>query len=92
MINAFSITQHNIPRKNTRAIYNCSKLMTKPRFNKNQLVCFAGGAGTIIGYKPESGRWIYAVEMEMGPEPPMGRIGAETRLLLDEIEIQAAID
>lgn len=67
-------------------------LMTKPRFSKNQLVCFVGGAGTIVGYQPESDRWIYAVEMEMGPEPSMGRIGAETRLLLDEMEIREVIN
>lgn len=59
-----------------------------PRFNQNQLVCFIGGVGKILSYKPDSGTWAYAVEMEMGPEPSMGRVGAETRLLLLEADIQ----
>ena len=91
MTNTFSVTQHN-SHKTAHTIFNYSNPMTKPRFSKNQSVCFPGGAGTIIGYKPESDRWIYAVEMEMGPEPPMGRIGAETRLLLDEVELEAVIN
>ncbi len=56
--------------------------------SKNQLVCFIGGVGKILRYRPESSKWNYTVEMEMGPEPPMGRVGAETRLLLYEEEIQ----
>lgn len=67
-------------------------VMTIPRYAKNQLVCFVGGVGTILGYQTDSGTWVYAVEMEMGPEPPMGRMGAETRILLHEADIQEAID
>lgn len=63
-------------------------LMTIPKFGKNQQVCFVGGVGTILGYRPDLKTWVYAIEMEMGPEPPMGRVGAETRILLHEAEIE----
>ncbi len=72
--------------------FMATNVMTTPRFSKNQLVCFVGGVGKILGYRPESGTWAYAVEMEMGPEPPMGRIVAETRLLLHEAEIQGVMN
>ena len=66
-------------------------VMTVPRFSKNQLVYFVGGVGTILGCRSDSGTWNYTVEMEMGPEPPMGRVGAETRLLLHEEDIQGVM-
>lgn len=69
-----------------------TKVMTIPRFSKNQLVCFVGGVGTILGYQSDSGTWAYAVEMEMGPEPPMGRVGSETRILLHEADIQEVMN
>ena len=50
--------------------------------SKNQLVCFIGGVGKVLRYRSDPSTWNYTVEMEMGPEPPMGRVGAETRLLL----------
>lgn len=59
-----------------------------PRFSKNQLVRFVGGVGKILGYRLEADTWNYTVEMEMGPEPHMGRVGAETKLLLYEEDIQ----
>lgn len=62
--------------------------MTFPKFSTNQLVCFIGGTGVIVKCFPASGTWTYTVEMELGPEPPMGRVGAETRLLLNETDIQ----
>lgn len=61
--------------------------MTFPKFNTNQHVCFIGGKGVIVHYYADSSTWTYTVEMEMGPEPPMGRVGAETRLLLHEMDI-----
>ena len=67
-------------------------MMTKPKFGKHQHVSFIGGVGTILGCRIDSGTWAYAVEMEKGPEPPMGRIGAETTLLLLEADIQEALD
>jgi hypothetical protein len=61
--------------------------MTIPRFDKNQRVWFVGGVGTIRYCRVESGTWTYGVEMEMGPEPDMGRIGSETTILLHEADI-----
>lgn len=63
--------------------------VVSPRFSKEQLVCFIGGIGTIKNYQLDSRSWTYAVEMELGPEPDMGRIGSETTILLNEVDIQA---
>jgi hypothetical protein len=52
------------------------------------MVHFVGGIGTIKNYRPDSTTWTYAVEMEMGPEPEMGRVGLETTILLHEADIQ----
>lgn len=59
----------------------------KPRFRENQMVSFLGGVGKIKSYKPGYSTWTYAIEMEMGPEPEMGRIGPETTILLHETDI-----
>jgi hypothetical protein len=59
-----------------------------PRFGPNQMVQFLGGCGTIKEYHSDSGSWAYIVEMEMGPEPAIGRIGLETTVLLYETDIQ----
>ena len=59
----------------------------KPRFRENQIVSFLGGVGKIKSYKADSSTWTYAVEMDMGPEPEMGRIGPETTILLHETDI-----
>ncbi|BAZ50907.1 hypothetical protein NIES4103_35300 [Nostoc sp. NIES-4103] len=58
-----------------------------PRFKKEQQVSFLGGLGIIKDHLPEAGTWTYLIEMEMGLEPPMGRIGSETRVLLPETDI-----
>jgi hypothetical protein len=65
--------------------------MTPPKFTKNQLVYFLGGVGTIKSYKPDCDTWKYAIEMEKGPEPEMGRIGPETTILLHESDIYGVI-
>lgn len=65
---------------------------TQPRFQTNQMVNFVGGIGKIKNYRPDSGTWTYAVEMEMGLEPEMGRVGFETTILLDEGDIQEVIN
>ncbi len=63
---------------------------TVPRFTKNQTVRFSGGVGRIKSYRPNSNQsWLYAIEMEMGPEPDFGRVGFETTILLHEAELQA---
>lgn len=60
----------------------------KPMFFRDQQVLFTGGSGTIKNCFLDSGAWLYQVEMELGPEPEMGRIGAETTILLHQAEIQ----
>ena len=52
----------------------------QPRFSKGEMVCFVGGVGIIKNCRPDSGTWTYAVEMELGPEPEMGRVGSETTI------------
>ncbi|MGL5874801.1 MAG: hypothetical protein ACRC2R_20960 [Xenococcaceae cyanobacterium] len=66
-----------------------SSLLTREsQFSHNQQVCFIGGTGKIKDCYFYAGKWIYAIEMPLGPEPEMGRIGAETQIFLEEIEIQ----
>ncbi|BAZ18523.1 hypothetical protein NIES4071_104080 (plasmid) [Calothrix sp. NIES-4071] len=63
--------------------------MTLPKFSPDQPVHFIGGTGVIVRFKLESGVWTYTVVMEMQiEEPPFGRIGAETMLLLHESELK----
>lgn len=72
-----------------RAIYEPTLTVgaAYPKFNVNQQVRFAGGTGTIRHYQPDSGTWSYVIEMELGPEPDIGRIGFETTIWLTESEI-----
>lgn len=65
---------------------------TQPKFRTNQMVYFVGGIGMIKNYRPDSGTWTYAVEMEMMSEPEMGRVGFETTILLYEADIQEVIN
>lgn len=65
---------------------------TQPRFRTNQMVHFVGGVGKIKNSRPESATWTYAVEMEMGPEPEMGRVGFETTILLNEADIHGVMN
>lgn len=60
---------------------------TAPRFREGEKVTFLGGAGRIKNYQLEAGHWTYMVEMAMGPEPEMGRIGYETTVLLNEADL-----
>lgn len=69
-----------------------TNVITSPMYAKDQRVCFVGGGGKILYCRPESGTWTYAVQMEMGPEPDMGRIGSETTILLDEADIQGVMN
>lgn len=68
-------------------VRGASQFKPIPRFSRDQVVRFAGGVGTIRNYRPDSGTWTYAVEMELGPEPVVGRIGPETTILLQEVDI-----
>jgi hypothetical protein len=59
-------------------------------FHPAQRVRFLGGEGIVRNLKFEAGSWTYLVEMEMGPEPKFGRVGAETMVLLNQKELRAA--
>jgi hypothetical protein len=59
-----------------------------PKFSQEQMVCFPGGTGTIRRCHLESGTWAYTVEMALGPEPDLGRVGSETTILLHEADIE----
>jgi hypothetical protein len=63
-----------------------------PKFTIHQFVYFIGGVGTILDFQVDSNTWKYAVEMEKGPEPDMGRIGSETTILLHETDIYGVIN
>ncbi|GET40803.1 hypothetical protein [Microseira wollei] len=69
-----------------------SNIMSRPKYDKNQIGSFIGGVGTIKNYKPDANTWNYAIEMEMGPEPYFGRLGNETTVLLDEADITGALN
>ncbi|MBD2102735.1 hypothetical protein H6F94_17920 [Leptolyngbya sp. FACHB-261] len=62
-----------------------------PKFRQAQTVCFLGGSGTVRACQPESGSWSYLVEMDLGPEPEIGRIGDETTVLLQEVDIEGVL-
>ena len=59
-------------------------------FDRQQHAICIGGEGIIQSFKLEDGNWKYAVEMPQGMEPIFGRIGPETIVVLDEIELDAA--
>lgn len=63
-----------------------------PKFMQSQMVCFQGGTGRICRCHLESGTWAYTVEMALGPEPDIGRVGSETTILLHEVDIQAVMN
>lgn len=65
-----------------------SRTVNVPSFQQKQTVHFLGGTGTIKDCSPLLGTWLYAIEMEYGPEPDCGRLGSETTILLTESEIQ----
>ncbi len=69
-----------------------NKSKATPRFCKDQIVWFVGGTGRVKSYQPDADSWFYSVEMEMGPEPDMGRIGFETTILLHETDITGVMN
>ncbi|MEH2142659.1 hypothetical protein [Nostoc sp.] len=62
--------------------------MKMSKFCNTQWVRFIGGEGIVRSYKPESGTWIYLIEMALGQEPDFGRVGAETMILLTEADLR----
>jgi hypothetical protein len=65
-----------------------STMVDVPSFQQEQMVHFLGGTGTIKNCRQLLGTWLYAIEMEYGPEPDCGRLGSETTILLTESEIR----
>lgn len=63
-----------------------------PKFKQNQQVCFLGGTGKIKTYLSDAGCWAYEIEMELGPEPDIGRVGPETTIVLYEADIQGLVN
>jgi hypothetical protein len=63
-------------------------VFSSPKFNPDQVVRFVGGEGKVRRHYHDSGSWSYAIEMAMGPEPDMGRIGYETTVLLLETDLR----
>lgn len=61
---------------------------SKPRFSRDQKVKFVGGSGVILNCQAEAGTWSYLIEMELGPEPTMGRVGNETKIFLLESDLR----
>jgi hypothetical protein len=59
-------------------------------YQHNSKVSFLGGEGIVRSYNFEGGTWRYLVEMPQYTEPTFGRMGAETRVLLNETELRAA--
>jgi len=64
--------------------------MRVPKYSHKQWVRFVGGEGIVRSYKAEFGSWTYLIEMALGPEPCFGRVGAETMVLLKEVDLRAA--
>lgn len=69
-----------------------ASVVTKPKFYNGQIVNFMGGEGFINNYRFESGNWEYLVQMPMGPEPEMGRVGYETMIWLSEVDIYSLVN
>lgn len=66
--------------------------ISPPKFRHSQLVSFLGGMGTIRSHHLESGTWAYAIEMSLGMEPEVGRVGTETTIFLHEVDIQLGMN
>ncbi|MDZ8094178.1 MAG: hypothetical protein RMZ42_19950 [Nostoc sp. DedQUE05] len=64
-----------------------ASLLSLPKFHSGQKVEFIGKEGIIKNYRPQSGSWVYLLEMPMGLEPEMGRVGYETMIWLSEVDI-----
>ncbi|MBW4672577.1 MAG: hypothetical protein KME52_00555 [Desmonostoc geniculatum HA4340-LM1] len=67
-------------------------ILAEPKFYNGHIVSFMGGEGVIKNYRFESGSWEYLVEMPMGPEPEMGRVGYETMIWLCELDIYSLVN
>lgn len=62
-------------------------VLEAPKFCIDQVVWFIGGEGIIRSYQPKAEAWVYLIEMSLGSAPAFGRKGAETMLLLNEMDL-----
>ncbi|MFN6561346.1 MAG: hypothetical protein RMY28_016345 [Nostoc sp. ChiSLP01] len=69
-----------------------ASIVAEPKFSNGQTVSFMGGEGIINNYRFESGNWDYLVQMPMGPEPEMGRVGYQTTIWLSEVDIYSLVN
>ncbi|WP_414571051.1 hypothetical protein [Nostoc sp. CCY 9925] len=67
-------------------------VLAQPKFCNGQIVSFVGGEGVIKNYRFESSSWEYLLEMPMGPETEMGRVGYETMIWLCELDIYSLVN
>ncbi|MFN6561278.1 MAG: hypothetical protein RMY28_016000 [Nostoc sp. ChiSLP01] len=67
-------------------------VLSIPKFRSGQKVAFLGGEGVIKNYRPQSGSWVYLLEMPMGLKPEMGRVGYETMIWLSEVDIYSQLN
>ncbi len=74
-----------------KAFWPMLPTLARPKFSKEQRVCFIGGVGAITSCRAESGTWTYTIDMDMGAEPDLGRVGSETTILLQEAEIHKVV-
>jgi hypothetical protein len=65
-----------------------ASVLSVPKFSSGQKVRFIGGEGIIKNYRPESGSWVYLLEMPMELELEMDRVGYETMIWLSEVDIE----
>ena len=69
-----------------------TRSLTIPKFSQGQTVEFIGGMGMVVKCSQNSKTCAYLVEMEMGEEPEMGRIGYETTILLFESDLNLSLN
>ncbi|MDZ8026269.1 MAG: hypothetical protein RMX65_009290 [Nostoc sp. DedQUE01] len=69
-----------------------ASVLPVPKFRSGQKVAFLGGEGVIKNYRPQSGSWVYLLEMPMDLEPEMGRVGYETMIWLSEVDIYSHLN
>jgi hypothetical protein len=62
-------------------------LLDTPKFCREQAVWFFGGTGVVCNYQHKAGTWTYLIKMDLEPDSAFGRIGAETMVLLSEVDL-----
>ncbi|MGF1589843.1 MAG: hypothetical protein ACFCU7_11480 [Pleurocapsa sp.] len=79
-----------MPRKPIKDMsINC---LNQPKFKRNQIVSFVGGSGKVKSIQKRDDFWLYTIEMSQGAKPDFGRVGAETRIILEEEDIYSQVN